>query len=135
MGSVPIEKYQDAANRLATIYGVTPALHPEDHMLGHFLGLNAESGLPHYFKGGYADAEQLMTTIEKLGVNMEGIRVLEFASGYGRLTRHLKRLCNLSVCDIHSEAVDFISKHCGCPAFLSSSDPDKLEISQQFDVV
>jgi SAM-dependent methyltransferase len=136
MSSIPVEKYQHTANRLSAIYGVTPALHSEDHMLGHFLGWgNEEGALLHYFKGGHADAEQLMTTIEKLGVDLTSLRVLEFASGYGRLTRHLNRLCDLSISDIHSEAVEFVSKHCKCPAYLSSSDPEKLDINAQFDVV
>jgi SAM-dependent methyltransferase len=135
VGSIAIEQYQQEASRLAAIYGVTPALHAEDHMLRHFFGMSPDGGLRHYFKGGYADAEQLMTTIESLGVNMESLRVLEFAAGYGRLTRHLKRLCQLSVGDIHPEAVEFVRKHCGCKAYLSSSDPDKLEISDKFDVV
>ncbi|UPT96064.1 class I SAM-dependent methyltransferase [Bradyrhizobium barranii subsp. apii] len=135
MESVPLEQHQEHAKRLASIYGVTAALHAEDHMLRHFLEMNSENGLWHYFNGGYNDAAQLMTEIEKLGVDLQNLSVLEFASGYGRLTRHLKRLCNLSTSDIHSEAVEFVDKHCGVRTYQSSSNAEELKIDGQFDVV
>lgn len=135
VGTVAVEEMEAAAKRYAAIYRVSPALHSEDHMLAHFLKMNAEGGLKFYFKGGLADAEQLMTTIEGLGVDMDNLRVLEFAAGYGRLTRHLQKLCDLTVSDIHPEAVEFVSKHCGCPTYVSSKDPDQLKIPGQFNVV
>ncbi|WP_156940737.1 methyltransferase domain-containing protein [Mesorhizobium sp. LSJC285A00] len=135
VGTVAVEEMEAAAKRYAAIYRVSPVLHSEDHMLAHFLKLSAEGGLGFYFKGGLADAEQLMTTIEKLGIDMDNLRVLEFAAGYGRLTRHLQKLCDLTVSDIHPEAVAFVSKHCGCPTYLSSKEPEQLKIPEQFNVV
>jgi 2-polyprenyl-3-methyl-5-hydroxy-6-metoxy-1,4-benzoquinol methylase len=135
VGTIAVGELEAAAKRFAAIYRVTPALHSEDHMLGHFLKLNAEGGLKFYFKGGLADAEQLMTAIESLGIDMDNLRVLEFAAGYGRLTRHLQKLCDLTVSDIHPEAVEFVSRHCGCPTYVSSKDPDQLKIPGQFNVV
>jgi len=135
VGTVAVEEMEAAAKRYAAIYRVSPALHSEDHMLGHFLKMNAEGGLKFYFKGGLADAEQLMTTIEGLGVDMDNLRVLEFAAGYGRLTRHLQKLCDLTVSDIHPEAVEFVGRHCGCPAYVSAKDPEQLKIPGQFNVV
>ncbi|MGB3673552.1 MAG: class I SAM-dependent methyltransferase [Candidatus Nanopelagicales bacterium] len=134
-GTVAVEEMEAAAKRFAAIYRVSPALHSEDHMLAHFLKLNAEDALKFYFKGGLADAEQLMTTIEGLGVDMDNLKVLEFAAGYGRLTRHLQKLCDLTVSDIHPEAVEFVSRHCGCPTYVSSKDPEQLNIPGQFNVV
>ncbi|MER9413299.1 methyltransferase domain-containing protein [Mesorhizobium sp. M0589] len=135
MGTIAVEEFEPAAKKFAAIYGVSPALHPEDHMLGHFLKSSAETGLQFYFQGGMADAKQLMQTIENLGIDMDNLRVLEFAAGYGRLTRHLQKLCELTVSDIHPEAVEFVSRHCGCPAYVSSKDPDQLKIPGQFNVV
>ncbi|WP_161634578.1 class I SAM-dependent methyltransferase [Mesorhizobium loti] len=135
VGTVAIGEMDAAAKRYSAIYRVSPALHSEDHMLAHFLKLSAEGGLKFYFKGGLADAEQLMTTIEGLGIDMENLRVLEFAAGYGRLTRHLQKLCDLTVSDIHPEAVEFVRKNCGCPAYLSSNDPEQLKIPGQFNIV
>lgn len=135
VGTVAVEGMEAAAKRFAAIYRVSPALHSEDHMLAHFLKLSAEGGLKFYFKGGLADAEQLMTTIEGLGVDMDKLRVLEFAAGYGRLTRHLQKLCDLTVSDIHPEAVEFVSRHCGCPTYVSSKNPEQLKIPGQFNVV
>jgi 2-polyprenyl-3-methyl-5-hydroxy-6-metoxy-1,4-benzoquinol methylase len=135
LGSVAVEKFEDLAKRAAAIYRVSPALHPEDHMLGHFLKFNAEDGLRHYFRSGAADAGQLMNVIESLNVDMDNLKVLEFAAGYGRLTRHLHKLCDLTVSDIHPEAVEFVHKHCGCPTYVSSRDPDHLKIPGQFGIV
>ncbi len=134
-GTVAVAELEAAAKRYAAIYRVSPALHSEDHMLAHFLKMSAEGGLKFYFKGGLADAEQLMTTIEGLGIEMDNLRVLEFAAGYGRLTRHLQKLCDLTVSDIHPEAVEFVSRHCGCPTYVSSRDPEHLEIPGQYNVI
>ncbi|WP_164548647.1 class I SAM-dependent methyltransferase [Mesorhizobium sp. M7D.F.Ca.US.005.01.1.1] len=104
-------------------------------MLGHFLKMSPDGGLRHYFKSGFADAEQLMQAIEKLNVDMDNLKILEFAAGYGRLTRHLHKLCELTVSDIHPEAVEFVSKNFGCRAYVSSKDAEQLRISEQFNIV
>jgi len=104
-------------------------------MLRHFFEMNQEAALWHYFNGGYSDAAQLMTEIERLGADLENLSVLEFACGYGRLTRHLKRLCNLSSSDIHPAAVEFVGKNCGVQTHQSASNPIELKIAGQFDVV
>ncbi|MER8569388.1 MULTISPECIES: class I SAM-dependent methyltransferase [unclassified Mesorhizobium] len=135
MATLAVGEFEATAKRFAEAYGVSPALHSEDLMLAHFLKLNAETGLQFYFKGGLADAEQLMRTIGSLGADSSNPRVLEFAAGYGRVTRHLRKLCDLTVSDIHPEAVEFVRKHFGCPAFLSSKDPEHLDIPGQFDVI
>jgi SAM-dependent methyltransferase len=66
------------------------------------------------------------------------VSLLEFASGYGCVTRHLKTLgekYDVLACDIHQDAVDFISDHIGVAAALSQRLPEKLDLPQRFDVV
>jgi SAM-dependent methyltransferase len=135
MATVAVGEFEAAAKRAADTYCVSPALHSEDLMLAHFLKLNAETGLEFYFKGGQADAEQLMGTIRSLGADTGNPKVLEFAAGYGRLTRHLQKSCDLTVSDIHPEAVEFVRQNFGCPAYLSSKDPEHLKIPGRFHII
>ena len=61
-------------------------------------------------------------------------RVLDFASGYGCVSRHLSRELpesTVSTCDIHSEAVAFNSSVLGLASTLSSSTPERLELPPQ----
>jgi SAM-dependent methyltransferase len=60
--------------------------------------------------------------------------LLEFASGYGRVTRHLiNSSANLWACDIHPAAIDFIQRDIGARAFVSSPFPEMFQAPQQFD--
>jgi hypothetical protein len=79
-------------------YYVSSELHEHDHIFGHLiarLSSNDEmkifEALKHYFENGAANAQQVRDCMAQLGV-AKSARVLEFASGYGRVTRHLKDL-------------------------------------------
>src|SRR5690606_26332661 len=63
------------------------------------------------------------------------VRVLEFASGYGCVSRHLSGGCDLTCCDIHPAAHDFVSGALGLESVLSSSVPESLQLPGRYDVV
>jgi len=64
--------------------------------------------------------------------------MLEFASGYGCVSRHLGNVLpnmNVTSGDIHPEAITFIQNVLGKKAILSSATPEELCLEQKFDVV
>ena len=71
-------------------------------------------------------------------VGREDVSLLEFAAGYGCVTRHLRGAlpqADITACDIHNAAVRFIEDQFGIDAIASISDPDKFALERKFDVV
>lgn len=126
---------RERAQKLAGTFDVSADLHEGDHMLRH-LASSAPHGIDFYFSGGDQDARQICRLIERLGLPASA-SVLEFAAGYGRMTRHLTRLLSprrFVASDIHPEAVSFLSE-LGCPAFPSTERPESLACDERFDLV
>jgi SAM-dependent methyltransferase len=122
--------------QIATEYNVSGLLDSEDHMLGHFIRANGiKKGIQIYFRGGKADAEKLLELMKLFGMNEEDSRILEFASGYGRITRHFTKRCNVTASDIHPAAVEMIQSRLNTPAYVSSHAPHELAIPGQYDFV
>ncbi len=71
--------------------------------------------------------------------SFEGVRsFLDFASGYGRLTRFLVQDLpaeRIWVSDIQAEAVAFQRSELGVHGFVSTLDPDALECDELFDCI
>ena len=63
--------------------------------------------------------------------------VLEFASGYGCVSRHLAKMTeiNCSASDIHKKAIDFLRDELKVKAFLSAHVPEQLVPPTSYDVV
>jgi SAM-dependent methyltransferase len=121
--------------------GVKAAVHPKDftywYMATHERH-TAETGINHYFEDGGRSVRQLTELIASLGYSpQERVKLFEFASGYGCLTRHLVKNPWLDVLssDIHSEATDFISNELGGKAWLSAHLPEDFSPPEQYDVV
>ena len=71
-------------------------------------------------------------------MNPAELSVLEFAPGYGRVTRHLFPKLNARryvACDIHPDAVNFLKDKLGVEAKLSSAIPEALAIGDTFDFI
>jgi len=65
------------------------------------------------------------------------LSLLEFASGYGRVTRHFKAAMpdfDVTACDIHPQAVEFLER-LGLPAVQSRPKPEDFGLGRTFDVV
>lgn len=81
---------------------------------------STDKAVNYYFRQGGESAEKLSLLINKyISTCPEEIDILEFASGYGAVTRHLtKKIPNakITACDIHDKAVEFIKDQLGVQA-------------------
>jgi SAM-dependent methyltransferase len=131
-----------SAIELLSTDGVTPLIH-EDDFIYRFLAehpLHAKNARSYYFEDGRKSAELLKGLIETDTAVPPGaeFELLEFASGYGCVTRHLPRVlprAQITACDIHEEAISFIEDEIGQKALLSRSNPKDFELGAQFDIV
>lgn len=113
-------------------------IHPEDHLFGFLKGrLGEERARKAYLEGGKSDAAQTAATIRRFRKETE-VRVLEFASGYGRVTRHLRDLlpgASLYASDIHPQACEFVTANISVPTFQSSARPEDLNVGSGYDFI
>ncbi len=132
------------ALELAAPTAVAPRnVHLDDHIL-HFLLDHPKfpdpvEALTYYLNDGKASAEKLASLLGELDIGQhEPIALLEFASGYGCVTRHLRAAlprASVTACDIHPQAVEFICRELLCSAVLSHREPELLSLPQQYDVI
>lgn len=127
--------------------GVDPAalslaIHPHDEMLAvlsRLCGGDREQGLIAYFDSG----RRIFTAYDQIvrwrfGSWASVGRLLDFASGYGRVTRFLAGKLpreRVTIAEILPEAVRFQGEAFGVHAVLSDSRPEKLPIAGPFDLV
>jgi SAM-dependent methyltransferase len=98
-----------------------------------------EAAVRSYLQDG-AHSARLLTDIlyDRMGFNREmPFKLLELASGYGRVTRHWPHFTNAQVtaCDIHPEVVRFLREELGTAAVQSSTDPEALSLPEQYQVI
>jgi SAM-dependent methyltransferase len=133
--------HRSAIAEIAARFGVRPDVHPAD-MIFRFVATH--NGFPdpyqaiqYYFADGRTSADRLQALVRQWLPDRQQGRLLEFASGYGCVTRHLlaKALSGWEIAsaDIHDEAVLFLQK-LGGRAVPSASQPEGLRL-QPFDVV
>jgi SAM-dependent methyltransferase len=124
----------------ASRFGVAAAVHAEDHIWNFVLGHpgfgSRGDAVAYYFSDGANSARHFLDLI---GPGQDGRRrsVLEFAAGYGCVTRHLAPLRGLSLtsCDIHDEAVGFLRRHLGVRAIASHACPELFTPPGFYDAV
>lgn len=96
-------------------------------------------GVQWYFNGGLWNAAEVEDVLRYAGFSLRDARsVLEFACGYGRLTRHFVHRISpskLTVSDIDRRAVDFVRETFGVDAFDSTSTPDQLSHDRRYDLI
>lgn len=126
----------------AARHGVSAATHPDDfilRMLFDHKGFKQDAHrIDYYFDDGASSALKFSDIISEHLPKIAGPRdVLEFASGYGCVTRHLITNPSLRVTtsDIHPQANDFLRSELGTVAVQSSAIPEQLEIRGHFDAV
>ncbi|MBI5694201.1 MAG: class I SAM-dependent methyltransferase [Nitrospirae bacterium] len=139
-----LEKYATACEEAARPHNVKADIHPDDFIF-RFLFNNTcfptkESAISYYFNDGRGSANKLLGLLNDVCGYDGGreISVLEFASGYGCVTRHLKDVmpfAKTTACDIHEQAVKFIRERLDGDAVLSASRPEDLRLGQTYDVV
>jgi hypothetical protein len=139
-----LEKYKLYCEEQAQQLKVCPDIHPNDFIF-QFLFENPsfqskENAIQYYFNDGLKSAKKLSDLLTNICGFTENnnIRLLEFASGYGCVTRHLKNaipFCVSTACDIHPEAIKFLQHNIVVKAELSAPRPEDLYLSPEFDVV
>ena len=118
------------------------AIHPDDHMLRFFMGHHwehRETAWFDYFRSGWSAAR----TVHRLllwhfGERTRSIRLLDFASGFGRVMRFLVQHLppeQIWVSDIFAEAVNFQRQQLGVQGFPSSAEPEGLVCDESFDCI
>jgi len=117
------------------------AIDGRDEMLASLLHAHRgsiEAALVGYFQTGRMAAELLRRVLRWRFGDRRPLRVLDFAGGYGRMTRHLhaeRDRIRLTVADIDPEAVAFQRRELGVEGFVSTADPDDLAIADRFDAI
>lgn len=112
--------YTPEAAAYAEKFGVPPHIHAEDFIFLHLMDLGDNPGsdirrahvLEYYFADGQRSAQKADELIRQCHPEGESRRLsmLEFASGYGFVSRHLRKMedrYDLISCDIHPQAVRF----------------------------
>lgn len=124
-------------------FSVSAAIHESDYILAYvinyFKNLKPESdsarlGLTQYFEKGREDALHVEEVIRKLHFS-ESPALLEFAAGFGRVTRHLVKF-DLTAADIHDQALLFLEAEIGARTIPSAISPELMpRAPRQFDFI
>ncbi len=91
-----------------------------------------------YLADGWRSLVELLTLLDRCGRRLSTLSgMLEYASGYGRLTRHLAPHLpgRLWVADVMPGATDFAARCFGAHPAPASTDPAALDFGRQFEVV
>ena len=132
----------------AVRFGVPPEIHSGDFIYEHLLREhrplsdqeNRELVVEFYFADGDRSARRLDEVVRRFHphAGARQLSLLEFASGYGCVSRHLGKMADrydLLACDIHPQAIDFLEHRLDVRALLSRSDPAEFKPDRKFDVV
>ncbi|MBT8070250.1 MAG: class I SAM-dependent methyltransferase [Gammaproteobacteria bacterium] len=131
------------AREIAAGLGVNGQVHPED-LIFRFLYENPvfkskRASINYYFNDGKNSARKVIQFAgEYLGDDIREKSFLEFASGFGAVTRHFKNLVgsrNFSSCDIHPAAIEFLQEELGVHSILSADTPTDLKFSRSYDFI
>jgi SAM-dependent methyltransferase len=137
------------AKEEATKYKVTPVVHAEDYIYQDTRSRldnpddpdgSETRAVAQYLRNGDMCASLVDKLVIKYHPSAGSRRVsfLEFAAGYGGVSRHIRKMADryeLTACDIHSQAVEFLEQEIGVNALLSVSDPLLFKTSVRYDVV
>ena len=116
-------------------------IHRQDIMYLHAFLTKGDSHFAYmsYMGIGWNGFQVVRTVLQSANgdVGVKG-RILDFASGYGRVSRFLagyygpERVC---VSDIKADAVDYMVERMGVSGFHSVEDPALLDVEDRFEVI
>ncbi|QOC23130.1 class I SAM-dependent methyltransferase [Wenzhouxiangella sp. AB-CW3] len=112
---------------------------PRDDIF-RFIGTGPYSHNPirDYLADGWRTLSELMVVMDKLDRPLTRVSsFLEFASGYGRFTRHLVKVLpgKVACSDVMPGAMEFAREQFGVEAFYSSFEPEEIEFPRRYEVV
>lgn len=136
-------RYAQRCRDLGESLQVSPEVHPDDFifkfLFDHPGFKTKEAAIEHYFNDGANSVVQLKSILTDIcKFNGTHIDMLEFASGYGCLTRHMKNILPFvgsTACDIHEKAIEFIENTLEAKAVLSCPNPEDFRLEKKYDVV
>jgi 2-polyprenyl-3-methyl-5-hydroxy-6-metoxy-1,4-benzoquinol methylase len=135
-------RLQPIIEREAAAFSVSCAIHPADHIfrfiVDHPQFNSDDARVKYYFEDGARSARQFAELLLKHCDRVKRrSQVLEFASGYGCVTRHLAldNGIELESCDIHPAAIDFLQTRLGVHAIQSARFPEEVSFPHQYDFV
>ncbi len=130
-------------NTEAKVFNVSELVHSEDFIfqfcISHECFHSVDDAVGFYFRQGLESAKKLSLLMDKYCKLDSGpLKLLEFASGFGAVTRHFKNILpdvDVTACDIHKKAVDFTKEKLFVNAELSNTTPESLVLSEKYDAI
>lgn len=121
----------------------TANVHSEDHIFNWLITNpvfdSADSAVSYYFTDGLKSANKLKKILERFPVASQKRSMLEFACGYGCVSRHIVNVMpdlELTNCDIHSEAIEFLAANIpGAKQLQSATKPEDFNPGRGYDYV
>jgi SAM-dependent methyltransferase len=133
-------KIQERLKEIEDHLKVPVAVHPEDLLFKFYLQLSpGVGGVNHYFASGAADAKKVSETLKLLLRDVQQPKILEFAAGFGRVSRHMRSTApdlDFTISDIHGAAVQFAKEILALNAFKSEPVPKQVVIERDcYDLI
>ncbi len=136
------DSLSDYLKELASSGQVNGLIHKDDKMFA----FSRDQSRPHrdftaakYFEGGKSIADSVSQIVRWKFQGFRNVnRFLDFASGYGRVTRFLVQEIEperVWVSDILASAVEFQKANLGVHGFVSARHPDALGVEERFDCI
>jgi SAM-dependent methyltransferase len=122
--------------------GISLDIHAADEMLGFFLhsqGRDFEQAVAMYLESGrqiWATERQILAW--RFGPPPWERRILDFASGFGRVTRHIVADVapeHVWVSDIYADGVAFQKRSLGVRGIVSTTEPERFPCDLTFDAI
>ncbi len=124
------------------LQGVLPEVHKEDFIFrfvyDHPGFPTKDEAVDYYFKDGARSAAKVRRVVNERMGTLEPLAILEFAAGYGAVTRHAKTALAphiLHSSDIHPQANDFLTNVLGVKSVQSADVPEELSLPTEYDVI
>jgi SAM-dependent methyltransferase len=121
--------------------GVCERIHPRDDIYAFIAkhpALRAEP-VKAYFQSGVAVIDTLASVLARMNRSLANTKsILEFACGYGRVTRFLVRAApnsRIAVSDIDRNAVNFELETFPVEGFYSCEQPEDLQVKGRYELV
>ena len=118
------------------------AIDARDEMLGHLvehLEGDRDRALFQYFQSGASIADSMIQVLRwRFGAPGRVGKLLDFASGYGRITRFLVREIppeRVWVADIYADGVRFQEERLGVHGIVSTLRPEDFSCGERFDAI
>ncbi|APV52362.1 hypothetical protein BWI17_08095 [Betaproteobacteria bacterium GR16-43] len=98
----------------------------------------ARNPIREYLADGWRTLAELMPLLEREGKPLTGVgSMLEFASGFGRFTRHLTRVLpgRVTCSDVLPGSTDFARERFGVEAFDSATNPERITWPRRYELI